>query len=354
MDMSLNRVCRYACTFLLAVLGPLLVHANELADRSAVREDVKTRFIQEDFAGIEKKHAELVKSRERFGSGTMKSDEVYAGLSELTQMPRALSWVLPTELPTPAARQEHEAKKEAFYIALNDKALKWRKQFPMSSLPAYLQSDVFIAHGFYHRGTQLARDTNEARMGKFVEYIAKAQAVLMTPGIERDAAWYCAVFRLAQFSGVDPKTLKSLVNEATDRFPNSYAIYFFASKPMIPKWGGSLEAFEWLANLAASKTRKTDGNALYARVYWNIAALGFDNIFADTHADWKKMRAGFEDMIKRYPSEWNLNHYARFACMAKDAPTFKKLFLRLGGQLNSLVWQQPEQLARCKRMANDG
>ena len=44
-------------------------------------------------------------------------------------------------------------------------------------------------------------------------------------------------------------------------------------------------------------------------------------MFDNGQADWSRMKAGFERMIKDYPDPWNINNYAKFACLAEDWKT---------------------------------
>ena len=48
----------------------------------------------------------------------------------------------------------------------------------------------------------------------------------------------------------------------------------------------------------------------------------------------ERMKGGFDDLMARYPdSQWNLQHYAYFACRADDGKTFKELLPKLAVKL---------------------
>ena len=80
---------------------------------------------------------------------------------------------------------------------------------------------------------------------------------------------------------------------------------------------------------AVKRTQATDGVTMYARLYWIYAAIEHDRSFRDLGIPWAKMKAGFEDLVARYPSAWNINNYASFACRANDKQAFLRLLPKL-------------------------
>jgi hypothetical protein len=75
--------------------------------------------------------------------------------------------------------------------------------------------------------------------------------------------------------------------------------------------------------------------------------LDFD-VFHDSPATWPNMKAGFEGLMKRYPrSNWNLNAFAYFACLADDAPTYGILRARIGSNVISTAWASNHSAEVC-------
>jgi hypothetical protein len=65
--------------------------------------------------------------------------------------------------------------------------------------------------------------------------------------------------------------------------------------------------------------------AKYARLYWSYSSLEDDeiNLFGGPLAVWSTMREGFMELQRQYPqSDFILNAYAKFACMADDAVSY--------------------------------
>ena len=144
----------------------------------------------------------------------------------------------------------------------------------------------------------------------------------------------------------------ALFNEATKAEPYFYGTYFSFATSLLPRWGGSLTDYDQFVETAVEKTRAVDGETMYARLYWALSRGEWDkDPFKDLHIRWKSMRAGFDDLMKRYPkSQWNLHHYAYFACRAHDGKSFDRLWPNLDVQqmrLMPTIWFQPYTLDNC-------
>jgi hypothetical protein len=62
------------------------------------------------------------------------------------------------------------------------------------------------------------------------------------------------------------------------------------------------------------------------------------------------MKAGFAELQRLYPkSDSILNAYAKFACMASDAASYREARARLRDRLSSLVWSEKVSLAHCNQ-----
>jgi hypothetical protein len=66
------------------------------------------------------------------------------------------------------------------------------------------------------------------------------------------------------------------------------------------------------------------------------------------------MRASFDDIIARYPDAWNMNNYARFACLAGERKTAKRLFLRLANAPITGAWTPRGLFEHCRSWAIGG
>jgi hypothetical protein len=59
------------------------------------------------------------------------------------------------------------------------------------------------------------------------------------------------------------------------------------------------------------------------------------------------MKSGFERMISDYPDPWNVNNFAKFACIAGDGATLFRLTERIGDRPIMAAWQSAEYYGQC-------
>ena len=73
--------------------------------------------------------------------------------------------------------------------------------------------------------------------------------------------------------------------------------------------------------------------------------------FRDLGIPWAKMRAGFTDLVGRSrESQWNLQHFAYFACRARDGTTFRRLLPQIDAKDQTVtpwVWRGAYTLDFC-------
>lgn len=140
-----------------------------------------------------------------------------------------------------------------------------------------------------------------------------------------------------------------LLDEALDKHPQFYEIYFRAIDYLQPKWHGSIQEIEEFANYALSKSNKYEDNGMYARIYWYVsqAEYGHD-LFTKSKVKWEKMKLGINDVIAKYPDQWNINNFAVFSCLANDKKMTRKLMSMIEGRPIISVWKDGRFFERCK------
>jgi hypothetical protein len=143
-----------------------------------------------------------------------------------------------------------------------------------------------------------------------------------------------------------------LLNAALEREPLFYQTYFSALQYLLPKWHGDIQEIEDFAQDAVARTRNQEGFGMYARIYWFASQTQFKNdIFNNSLVEWSQMKEGFEDVISRYPDAWNLNNYARFACLAGDKPKTMELLRRIESSVIAEAWVPLLMKGRCAHWA---
>jgi hypothetical protein len=97
---------------------------------------------------------------------------------------------------------------------------------------------------------------------------------------------------------------------------------------------------------------KRAGQMLYARIYWYASQDQFkDAIFLVSVAHWKDMREGFKSIIADYPDQWNINNYAKFACLVGDEATTREAVGLMKGDPIESAWPSTDQYRSCEQLA---
>ena len=94
-----------------------------------------------------------------------------------------------------------------------------------------------------------------------------------------------------------------------------------------------------------------NGNGIYARIYWYASQAEFGHsLFTKSKARWSAMRLGINDVISKYPDQWNINNFALFSCLAKDKEMTKKLINMIKEQPIMKVWKDQDFFNYCKSL----
>jgi len=241
-----------------------------------------------------------------------------------------------------------------FQEQAQSRADAFRKMFPASSAAVYMQAQLQLNLALQARGAGLAKDVTTTTWALFDAHVQKAADILRQAegSVPQDEIWHVAVLNVASHQRLETAQVRRLVEAAADRFPESAPIYRAAARRLSAAGGGSDEDLSWLADLATRKSSMPASHIPYAQVY-----VGTDlhwNLFDATAVDWKRMRAGLQEQLHRYPDPWNVGRFALFACLARDAATLRPLLARLGQQFEMAGWdaawrQHCIQLAQAPR-----
>jgi hypothetical protein len=181
------------------------------------------------------------------------------------------------------------------------------------------------------------------------EYVEDAYRLLVDHAAvaKRDPQFYAVMADIYTAQGRRGAVFQNLLDEGTSRFPYYYGIYFEASEHEMPQYGGSFEDVEKVARYAAERTRAEDGDGAYARVVWYFMECGCDP--DELPIDRARLARGMDDLFERYPSGWNVAHFAQIACKLGEPGLAAKQFARGGG--DGTYWDYPDELQRCREFA---
>ncbi len=227
-----------------------------------------------------------------------------------------------------------------------------KKKFPNKPFVALAEAAYWIAYAWDARGNGYASSVTKEGWKLSRERLEKAEKILndtksYSAGIP---SWYVEMIQVQSALGRPEEDRDRTFIEGAKRFKTFYPTYIAMSTFLSPKWGGSWETVDNLIKWSVDNTKEIDGNSMYARLYWVTSAQmrEGETLFKSTRASWPKMKNGFEDLMARHPkSNWNLNHFAKFACVAGDKKTFLSLRRKIGKHVMDAAWQGNPNLDLC-------
>lgn len=315
----------------------LKAFAGELADREKIKNDVKEMIYTENFLGLETMAKKFRENESRTSSGVWKLTIYYSGISEI------LSY------------QTVDTDK---WEELLRKIDLWRSIYPESPTPYIAKSLILIRQAWSIRGTGYSNTVPNERWAPFYEKIEESRKILMeSQSISKaDPTWYVTMSDIATIQSWDQEKFENLVNEGLNENPYFYQLYFSAMYYYTPKWHGNAEKIEKFAQSALNRTKKKERNGMYARIYWFASQSQFKGkLFQKSGVDWGLMSKGIDDVLSKYPDQWNINNFAYFACKARDKKKTKKLLGLIEGEPIKSAWQNKTYIFnQCNNWAKAG
>lgn len=300
----------------LAVSG---AQAGELEDRHRLEQQATSLFAQEKFKELSLLAHEYRVKESRTSSGLWFLTLYYAGLSGAI----------------------NAADDDRRWDAVGKKIQKWISLHPDSPAAHNTYADYLVGRAWRHRGTGWARDVRKEDWAPFYRNLAEAREHLERhkPTTAIDPRWYELMLTIARDEGWERDRFDALVHEAIGRHPRFYQIYFAALDYLVPRWHGNRQEIEKFAGMATEHTQQVEGTGMYARIYWYASQTEYGNeLFRKSSVEWDRMKRGIDDVLARYPDQWNIQNFARFACLAGDKEKTKELMARVQGEPIRRAW----------------
>jgi len=206
----------------------------------------------------------------------------------------------------------------------------WQSDFPDSAYRPIVAAINLNSAALHARGHGFSSTVTDEGWKLFHERSRRAWIILMDSKKASSSipSWYSNAISIGFSAEVSGAELRELFDEGITRHPGYSPIYFAYLQEFAPRWGGTFAAADkFIREQVAAKTN-TDGEVLYARLYWSLDQYGGQqpDLFTDSMVSWPRMRKAFEQMMREYPhSDWNLANFASFACRARDATSYGKL-----------------------------
>jgi len=337
-------------TFCLLSLFLVNTQALELQDRDAIRNNASKLFVSRQFSQLNELVLTYQETEEKTSNGVWKLRYVYDGISKLTRI----------KMTTSKRNQ------------LEELALKYIETYPDSSVGYLIYTDMLINHAWMYKEKPYSYYIRYPK--KYHPQISKAKDTLNhdIKAFSQDPHWYELMLLIAREEKWSRIEFTRFLNQAIKQFPDYLGIYIAAVGYLLPNpfyhdlefelevnrypenKKNHEEEIDRLALNALNDTNNKFRRGMYARIYWYVLSRSSLNkpLFKKSTVNWKQMKTSFKDIIQQYPVQWNINNFARFACLAGDPVTTFKLINQIKGEANMLAWQEQSFFERCKAWAN--
>lgn len=216
----------------------------------------------------------------------------------------------------------------------------WKLAHPTSPTPNIVLASRYFAEAWAARGSRFSHKVFDDAWKVYRENLEKARLVLLqakpAPGADFDPEWYARMAQIGLSLGDRRARFMAVVEEGLKREPSYYKLYNVAFVYLLPKWHGSAEDAEAWARTAAERTRETEGNSIYARIYASHSREADAREIMSTFAiDWPRMKSGIDDLMKRDVEPEMALRLLRLSCAAKDAEQVMAIWKRLGAAISA-------------------
>lgn len=234
---------------------------------------------------------------------------------------------------------------------------KWRREFPLSDGPDLIEALLFQNWAWQARGHGYAKEVSPQAWAEYAQRIEMADAALddAADKSQRSPAYYPLAIGLGVDRSKNRRDLQRLIDLSLQDFPEYYPPHRAMVRAILPRWGGSYVEIDDFIEHVEDKVPAERRPEMYARLYTTLAGLEGEEVdlFRETIAKWPKVKAGYQDMLDRYPeSDWLRNLYAWMACRARDAETYRALVSELEDRVLPQAWLGKYSIEMCNNHVN--
>jgi hypothetical protein len=174
------------------------------------------------------------------------------------------------------------------------------------------------SHAWALRGPGNAPEVPAMGFDAFKRYNERARTVLEEHPARANPAWFALRIKVGGELHETDEALDRLFDDAIRREPDYQQTWFSRVTFLEPQWGGSVEAVVRLANRGAKDLSPAEGRGMMARVLWLVRDSGVTEALTHRDVDWNVLKASMDDVIRRYPDDWNAQPFLFEACARSD------------------------------------
>jgi len=225
---------------------------------------------------------------------------------------------------------------------------EWLSRVPSSQFGRFLKADLLMAHAWRERGRDYANTVSEGQWKRFNAYMDEASQYLVQQkaSLSSNPNWYSAMLDIANGQSWPKSTYDALLNEAVRRHGRYLPILTQSVEHFTPKWGGSYREMNDFIESSTSRFTPSENDELYARQY----SYAFENsLYPDlmvSSVSCKRWLRGYEEILRKYPTRFNVSHAAFAAFKCADKPMAVRYLQQLGDSPPDLsVWGPTDEAA---------
>lgn len=237
---------------------------------------------------------------------------------------------------------------------LEDICRQWQAAYPNSAAARVVLARLQLNHAREVRGDGPGIAMTPENRSAYIALLTKGFEILEKSGdlAKSNPVWHSTHINIiGSRYGAGPE-LQQASALAAAQHPGFLWHYFVSFNYLLPQWGGSVDDLETFANWAATEGDLAAGDMLYARLYARLTEPGNPyryNLFTATHANWPRIRKGYEEIVRRWPDAVNRNRFAMMACTQGDREAAAAQLHEIGAQPLDEVWDKPiVRFIRCK------
>lgn len=216
---------------------------------------------------------------------------------------------------------------------------RWANAFPKSIYVHFVQARFAYAMAWNRRGGSVAKDVTEESWKGFRDGLKRAEELLLrSPEKLHDTPiYYHLLLAISQDSNQPPEARLAIFQTGIARWPKYYGLYENMLKRLVPKWGGSWLIVDQAIRTWSAQRSEEEGVSLYSRFYARVLLDGAN--VEETLINWPTMKTSLEDLVKRYPDNYNWSLVASSACLFGDSRFYKLAMGNLSSnQVQPTAW----------------
>ena len=201
------------------------------------------------------------------------------------------------------------------------------------------------------RGDDWAENVSRRQWQAMSDLLGEAQEMLVATqaaGKSREL-WHRTWFKGGLLDAADPQDLRARFEEFVVFDPGNVNTYFDRAQQLLPRWYGSYEEIEHLAQQSIERTRDEMGAALYSEIY--LFVMDYEDM-NDTHASWDLLVLGFQDGMEKFSTDLALNKFTDMAARCGHQEMTRNLFNEMP-ELRLDAWSHPNDPFEAYAWAHD-